>query len=99
MQINTNHSKPAQDAAYRFAIERNMALICISEPHNTPQNYQYIGEKNGLAVIFWNPRIITGIISNLKIKKNFVIIRIDKLIIISMYISPNISLEIGRAHV
>lgn len=85
LQINTNHSRPAQDAAYRYALDRDMAVICISEPHNIPQNYQHIGAVNGLAAIYWNPRIIGSTVTNLKIKRNYVIIRIDNLVLVSMY--------------
>lgn len=92
LQINTNHSRPAQDAAHRFALSIGAGVICFAEPHNVPQNISHFGEPDGLASIFWHTRLVRELPVSLEIRRNYVLCRIKDLILVSAYISPNIQL-------
>lgn len=72
LQINTNHSRPARDAAYRYAINIGAGVIRFAEPHNIPQNINNFGRIDGNASIFCNSKLVRKLPVPLEIRKEYV---------------------------
>lgn len=93
LQINLNHSKDAQDVCTKYMNDKNIGIVCISEPHRHPENYQWIAAKEGLAAILWNPNAFKGNVKTMITSKNYVIAQVDEITVVSIYISPNINIR------
>lgn len=86
LQINLNCSRVAQDLCYKFMYENHIDIVCISEPHSVLGDYRWIGEKDGLAAVMWNPKAYKGNVKGMKINKNYVVVQADDITIVSVYI-------------
>lgn len=93
LQVNLNHCKDAQDLCYKYMHDNEIDITCIAEPHSILENYQWIGMKGGTAAVLWNPNSYKGNIKTIVLNKNYVIIQADDIIVISVYISPNINIK------
>lgn len=92
LQVNTNHSKVAQDLAIQRSLEDLMGVLCITEPYRVPTQDFWFSDNTGKAAILGAPMICNKI--KLMDRGNgFVAIKTDAELFYSYYISPNNSLE------
>lgn len=87
LQINLNHCAAAQDLAIQTASEINASLLIASEPYNSVNLANHITSSDGLAAIITVDRIIKLV--KLISSKGLVVVRINNLLVISVYCSPN----------
>lgn len=90
LQINTNHSRIAQDLAIQRCLEELYDVICISEPYLMPIQESWYLDDNGVAAIYENPTL-RGKINLADRGKGYVAARKDSVILYSCYVSPNSS--------
>lgn len=94
LQLNLNHSAAAQDACLRFMRDRKISIACLSEPHRIPQNnYQWFGCVGGFAAVCWNPITFKGMVRLYVCRENYVIVIVKNIAVVSIYISPNITIQ------
>lgn len=92
IQANLNRSREAQDLMLQHAIELRASLCVVSEPARLPVTQQWYLSLNGLAAIYINDRDTISSVNLISKSDNFVVIRYNDLHIISVYISPNVSI-------
>lgn len=97
MQINTNHSRPAQDLVMHVMRKRGASVALIAEPHNVPSHPCWIGSEDRSSAIIWtlseDLRFAAGLLSG----PDFVAIDCGEMVVFSCYFSPNRPLTTFRS--
>lgn len=93
LQINLNHARRAQDLLAQFMNERDASVAIISEPYRVPAgDPQWIGSADGLTAIVWrrtrSPLPCTRAFEG----RGYVAIRWGGMCIVSVYLSPRLSI-------
>lgn len=90
LQINLNNSKLAQDNCMQMCKKWKIDIVIVSEPNFIPNNWYT--DKTKKAAIFINTN---RIISDRLIiqEEGFVAVKINRIIVISCYFSPNDNVE------
>ena len=100
LQINVNHSYPAQQLATVMADQSNAKIILITEPHNYSGSISIDGWNvviSGRAAIFLKDDVIFDTVDTKK--QDAAGVRIDNTYIFSVYFSPNQRLEEFRINI
>lgn len=88
-QLNTNHSRGAQDLLLQWAREHKTALIYIAEPHSIPRSPLWLSDLGNTAAIYWSPQYCPSEVTLLESGDGYVAARVDNLRVYSVYFSPN----------
>lgn len=91
LQINLNNSRRAQDLMTQLTLESNFKLCVISEPAGIVNTVGWFYSNNSRAAIYVPDSSISLYVVLYKKTLNCVSVKFKNLIIISVYISPNVN--------
>lgn len=93
LQCNLNHSWGAHDILSQHMLEMEIGICTIAEPVQIPKSASWAGSKNGKAAIRWNPSKVGRSGTIVDTGEGYVAVCFGTVIVMSCYISPNISRE------
>ncbi|XP_046742523.1 uncharacterized protein LOC124409151 [Diprion similis] len=93
LQINLNRSRGAQDLLSQSVLEGGVDVCLITEPHTVPPAGSWLGSVDGLAAVHWRTDGHTNGCALLRRGRGYVVVRCGDIVLVSVYISPNVSLD------
>ena len=88
IQINLNHSARAQDLLLQTMAECGIGLAVVAEPYRIPQNCG-VGDTTNTAAIVRAGTTDSPNINLIKKDRGFVMATWGRMVVVSMYVSPN----------
>lgn len=90
IQCNLNRSARAYDLLTQTMMEKDIGIAVISKQFFVPTNSFWFGSNDGLAAIFWRPRLVSSNAVLLMRGRSTVVVEFGQFCVISCYISPNV---------
>ncbi|XP_011859963.1 PREDICTED: uncharacterized protein LOC105557357 [Vollenhovia emeryi] len=93
--LNPEHSRASQDLMTQYILENRIGVCCFAEPWRIPaDNAHWISSSDSTAAILWSPEFVGPGCVVFHRSNNIIGVSFGDVRVISVYISPNIS--IGR---
>lgn len=93
LQCNLNRSWRAYDLLTQVVKEERIGVCAVSEPQRAQNSVKWCRSNNGLAAIYWEPKILGKTEEVIDRGRDYVTADIGEFKLVSVYISPNSTRE------